>query len=176
MIICWISKFALVGKYRPTVSPLWSRFVWKAETYSAILHDFGVPVFMNPLIGTPYLSGFMRFFGAKVGKRTFINTTDFTETDLIHLGDDVALNENAPLQAHLFEDRVMKIGSIRIGDRCSVGNFSVILCDSKIKDDAQVGHLSLVMKGETIPSGTYWSGCPARISDDPMRVLEKSHS
>ncbi len=171
--MCWFSKLLLVFKYRPTISPLWSRFVWKAETYSAVLHDFGVPVFINPLVGTPYINGLMRFLGAKVGRRAFINTTDWTETDLIHIGEDAALNENAPLQAHLFEDRVMKIGTIRIGDRCSVGNFSVILCDSRLKDDSHVGHLSLVMKGETIPSETFWSGCPARIAADPVQEFEK---
>jgi non-ribosomal peptide synthetase-like protein len=161
-LICRGAKALLVGRYQPTIQPLWSRFVWKVETYSAVLHDFGVPMFIVPLVGTPFLGGLMRFLGAKIGQRVFINSTDFTETDLIHLGDDVSINENAPLQAHLFEDRVMKIGPIRVGDRCSVGNFSVVLCDSELKNDAHVGHLSLVMKGETIPSNTFWAGCPAQ--------------
>jgi non-ribosomal peptide synthetase-like protein len=168
--MCWISKAVLVGRYQPAINPLWSRFVWKAETYSAILHDFGVAVFVLPLVGTPYLSGFMRFLGAKIGKRAFIHTTDFTETDMIYVGDDVALNVNAPLQAHLFEDRVMKIGTIRIGDRCSVGNYSVILCDSELKADSYVGPLSLVMKGETIPRGTFWVGSPAQAGTDAVKA------
>lgn len=162
-VIVFLSKLVLVGKYKPTIAPLWSPFVWRVETYSAIMHDFGVPLFMMPLIGTPYMSVLMRFFGAKVGHRAFINTTDFTETDLIHLGDDVAINANAPLQAHLFEDRVMKIGTIRVGDRSTVGVFSVILCDSEVKADAHIGHLSLVMKGETVPANTRWVGSPAQV-------------
>lgn len=162
-LIVKFSKWVLVGRYEPSVQPLWSRRVWNVETYSAVLHDFGVPVFVTALVGTPMLPAFMRFLGAKVGKRTFINTTDFTETDIIHIGDDVAINANAPLQAHLFEDRVMKIGPIKIGDRCSVGAYSVILCESELKSDSHIGDLSLVMKGETIPSHTYWIGSPAQI-------------
>ena len=104
--------------------------------------------------------------GAKVGKRTYIHSTDWTETDLITIGDDVAINSNAPLQAHLFEDRVMKVGPIKVGDRCSVGNYSVILCESEMKNDSHVGHLSLVMKGETIPSNTFWSGSPAQVREE----------
>ncbi len=161
-LLCRGSKAILIGTYRPTVQPLWSQFVWKTETHSAVLHDFGVPMFIGTLVGTPYLSAFMRMLGAKVGRRAFINTTDWTETDLIHIGADVAVNANAPLQAHLFEDRVMKVGPIRIGDRCTVGNYSVILCESELKSDAHVGHLSLVMKGETIPAHTYWEGSPAQ--------------
>ncbi len=165
-LICRISKQAFIGEYRPTIQPLWSQFVWKTETHSAILHDFAAPLFLTTLLGTPFLPWFMRFMGCKVGKRAFINSTDWTESDLITIGDDVAINANAPLQAHLFEDRVMKVGPIRVGDRCSVGNYSVILCDSELKNDSLVGHLSLVMKGETIPSHTYWAGSPAQICDD----------
>jgi len=172
-VMCRISKAILVGKYEPTVSPLWSPFVYRVETYSAVLHDFGVPTFIQPLVGTPYLAWLMRFLGASVGKRTFINTSDWTETDLIKIGHDVAINTDAPLQAHLFEDRVMKIGAITIGDRCSVGFHSVILCDSELRDDAHVGHLSLVMKGETIPSNTFWAGSPVQASEDPVRRHEQ---
>ena len=168
-LICLITKWILVGKYKPSVQPLWSRQVWNVETYSAVLHDFGVPLFVLPLVGTPMMSAFMRFLGAKVGHRVFMNSTDFTETDLIHIGDDVAINANAPLQAHLFEDRVMKIGQITIGDRCSVGTYSVILCESELKSDAHIGDLSLVMKGETIPSHTYWAGSPAQIDPNAGR-------
>lgn len=172
--LCKLAKFLLIGKYKPTVQPLWSRFVWKTETYSAILHDFAAPLFISDMSGTPFLSSVMRFLGAKVGKRCFINTTDFTETDLIQIGDDVAINANAPLQAHLFEDRVIKVGPIKIGDRCTVGNYSVILCESELKNDAHVEHLSLVMKGETIPAGTTWAGSPAQAlpdADDETRCL-----
>jgi non-ribosomal peptide synthetase-like protein len=172
-IICKVCKAILVGKYEPTVSPLWSPFVWRAETYSAVLHDFGVPTFIQALVGTPFLAWLMRFLGAKVGSRSFINTTDWTETDLIKIGSDVAINTNAPLQAHLFEDRVMKVGAITIGERCSVGHYSVILCDSELRDDAHVGPMSLVMKGETIPSNTFWAGSPVQASVDPVRLRER---
>ncbi len=168
-VICLISKWIFVGKYKPSVQPLWSRQVWNVETYSAILHDFGVPLFVLPLVGTPMMAAFMRFLGAKVGHRVFMNSTDFTETDLISIGDDVSINANAPLQAHLFEDRVMKIGPITIGDRCSVGTYSVILCESELKHDSHIGDLSLVMKGETIPSHTYWAGSPAQIDQNAGR-------
>jgi len=170
IVICRLSKFILIGRYRPTIQPLWSQFVWRTETHSTVIHDFAAPLFISDLEGTSYMSAFMKFMGARIGRRAFINSTDWTETDLIHLGEDVAINSNAPLQAHLFEDRVMKVGPIKVGSRCSVGNYSVILCDSELKQDAHVGHLSLVMKGETIPSNTLWRGSPAQAVED-TRVL-----
>lgn len=162
LVICLICKKLLVGTYRASIHPLWSSFVWRAETYSTVLHDFGDPLFFQHLSGTPYLATVMRLLGARIGRRAYINSMDWTETDLIHIGEDAAINSNAPLQVHLFEDRVMKLGPIRIGDRATVGIYSVVLCDSQVKSDAQIGHLSLVMKGETIPSHTRWAGAPSR--------------
>lgn len=160
--LVWMCKKILIGVYKPNTQPLWSTFVWRVETYSAILHDFGVPTFITPLLGTWFMPMLMRFLGARVGERTFINTTDWTETDLIDIGEDVAINAHAPLQAHLFEDRVMKVGPISIQDRSTVGIYSVVLCDSKVKADAHIGPQSLVMKGETIPSNSYWVGSPSQ--------------
>lgn len=158
-----LAKKLLIGKYKPTIQPLWSRFVWKTETFAMFFHDFAGQLFVSTLLGTPYMAIFLRFMGAKVGRRAFIDTFDLTEFDLLSIGEDTAINFNAPLQAHLFEDRVMKMGRISIGDRCSVGISSVVLFDSVLENDSHVGHISLIMKGETIPSGTYWTGSPAQV-------------
>ena len=89
-------------------------------------------------------------------------TTDFTEFDLVRLGDDVALNEDCGIQTHLFEDRVMKMSTVTIGSRVSIGSNTLILYDTVIEDDVKVGDLSLLMKGERLLKGTEWSGAPVR--------------
>jgi hypothetical protein len=33
-----------------------------------------------------------------------------------------------------------------------------------VGDNARIGPLTLVMKGEFIPPGTSWSGCPAALT------------
>ena len=71
------------------------------------------------------------------------------------------MNEDCVLQTHLFEDRVLKASSLRIGADCSVGATSVVLYDSMMEDGARLDALSLVMKGETLPAGTTWAGIPA---------------
>lgn len=159
-----ISKKVLIGRYAPRTEPLWSRYVWNSETFSAVFHDFGAPLFLMPLLGTPYLNMILRWYGAKIGRRVFLDTSDLTEFDLLEIGDDAAVNHNAALQAHLFEDRVMKVGALSIGARASVGTCSVILFESVMEPDSHVGPLSLVMKGETIPSNTRWVGSPAQVA------------
>ena len=160
-------KWVVVGRYKPTQAPLWSPFVWRTELVTSTYENLAVPLLLDLLRGTPYLNLYLRLMGCKIGKRVFTDTTDITEHDLVTVGDDAALNENAGIQTHLFEDRVMKVSGIQIGKRATVGSLAIALYDSVIEDDAQLGDLSVLMKGETLPAGTAWEGSPAQ----PARSL-----
>ena len=74
---------------------------------------------------------------------------------------DSEINALACPQTHLFEDRVMKIDHVSIGKGVYLGPRSAVLYSAKVADHARVGALTLVMKGEYIPAGSSWSGCPA---------------
>ena len=100
--------------------------------------------------------------GATIGRRVYLDTTDLTEFDLVTIGDDAALNDAAGLQTHLFEDRVMKVSHVTIGARATVGSLAIVLYDAVIEDGAELGDLSVLMKGETLAAGTAWEGSPAR--------------
>ena len=156
-------KWAVVGRYQVTTAPLWSPFVWRTELVTATYENLAVANLLEPMKGTPWLPLYLRLMGARVGRRCYVDTTDLTEHDLVDIGDDVALNDFAGLQTHLFEDRVMKVGAIRIGDRATIGSLAIVLYDAEVGADAQLGDLSVVMKGETLPGGTNWEGSPARI-------------
>jgi non-ribosomal peptide synthetase-like protein len=152
----------MMGFYRPSERPLWSPFVWRTEVVTSLLDNFASPFFLDLLAGTPFICWFFRLLGAKIGRRVYLDTTEFTEFDLIHIGSDVAINLDCTLQTHLFEDRVMKMSTIKVGDGCSLGAMSLVLYDTQIGDGVTVGDLSLVMKGETLPPHTAWTGIPGR--------------
>ncbi len=56
----------------------------------------------------------------------------------------------------------MKVSGIEIGARATIGSMAITLYDSVVEDDAQLGDLSVLMKGETLPARTSWEGSPAR--------------
>jgi non-ribosomal peptide synthetase-like protein len=85
---------------------------------------------------------------------------DITEFDMVSIGDEAVINRHAGPQTHLFEDRVMKVGRIDIEKRGVMKSYSVALPGSRIGEGGQLGSLSLVMKGETVPSGEAWEGAP----------------
>jgi non-ribosomal peptide synthetase-like protein len=155
-------KWVLKGRYRPGERPLWSPFVWTAELVATLQEHLADLMLLDALRGTPFLSPFLRLLGAKVGRRAYIETTDMTEYDLVTIGDDVALNRDCTVQTHLFEDRVMKMSTVAIGDGCSVGAVSLVLYDTALEAGSSLGSLSLQMKGEVLPAGSAWEGIPAR--------------
>ena len=154
-------KWILVGRYRPRAAPMWTPFVWLSEAVTNLYESLAVPNALNMLRGTPMLPWALRLLGAHIGRGVFMNTTDLTEFDCVHIGDEAELNAWCGPQTHLFEDRVMKIGRVDIGPRVTVGARSTILYDAAVGEGACLGPLTLVAKGETLPAGTRWEGSPA---------------
>jgi len=157
-----VLKYVFIGKFKPQQKPMWNDKVWRSEAITTTYEALSVPFLLDYMRGTPWLPIAMRILGVKVGKRVWMNTTDITEFDMVSLGDDVALNENCGPQTHLFEDRVMKVGSVKIGARSSIGAGTIILYDTEIGTDCMIDALSLVMKGERLATGTDWTGSPVQ--------------
>jgi len=159
-----IAKWLVVGRYRPRVEPLWSRFVRRSEFITGLYEAAAVPALLYMLLGTPMLPPMLRLFGAQVGRRTWIATTYLTEFDLVDIGDDAMIGRDVSLQTHLFEDRVMKMSTVRVGAGVTVGDRGIVLYDASIGPEAALEPLSLVMKGEHLPARTRWRGIPAEAA------------
>ena len=161
-IFTWLAKWIFVGRYQPAQYPMWTWNVWKTEAVTSLYEALAVPFFLEFVRGTPFLPIFLRLMGVKIGKMTYLDSTDITEFDLVEIGNFSTINFDAGPQTHLFEDRIMKIGSVKIGQNTSIGARTVILFDTEIGNGCRLSALSLVMKGEKIPSNTSWSGIPIK--------------
>lgn len=155
-------KWLLVGRYRERVEPLWSGFVRRTEFMTGLFETTAVPALLAALTGTPMLNPLLRLYGVKVGRRALIETTYITEFDLVSIGPDANIGAHASLQTHLFEDRVMKMGRVRLDASATLGSRSVVLYGARVGSDAVLAALSLAMKGETLPQATRWVGIPAQ--------------
>ena len=154
-------KWALIRRYKKCSVPMWTPFVWLSEGITNLYEGIAVPNFLRYLRGTPLLPVALNILGCRIGKGVYLDTTDITEFDCVSIGDYSELNALACPQTHLFEDRVMKIDHVTIGERVYMGPRSAVLYSAVVADNAQLGVLTLVMKGEFIPPATSWQGCPA---------------
>ena len=156
-----VLKWSLIRRYKKCSVPMWTPFVWLSEGITNLYEGIAVPNFLRYLRGTPLLPVALNFLGCHIGKGVYLDTTDITEFDCVSIGDYSELNGLACPQTHLFEDRVMKIDHVTIGQRVYMGPRSTVLYSAVVADNAQLGALTLVMKGEFIPAATRWKGCPA---------------
>ncbi|KAF2771241.1 Non-ribosomal peptide synthetase C-terminal [Teratosphaeria nubilosa] len=155
-----IFKWILIGRYKPAEWPLWSMNVWLSELVTSTWETTAEPLLANLLVGTPYLAWCFRLLGVKVGSRVTLLASDITEYDCVSIGDEAMVNQRCGAQTHLFEDRVMKIGHVSFGEQAALKPYAVCLPGSSVGDRAQLGSLSLVMKGESLPEATAWEGAP----------------
>ncbi|GAA2266366.1 MULTISPECIES: Pls/PosA family non-ribosomal peptide synthetase [Kitasatospora] len=161
-LVVVLLKWLVIGRYRPRVEPLWGIWVRRTELITGLFENLVVPSLIAFLTGTPLMAWVMRLFGARIGRRVWLNTTYLTEFDLVEVADDAAVGERTSLQTHLFEDRVMKMSTVRVGEGSSVGLRCVVLYDAEVGAGTSLDGLSLVMKGERLPPHTRWRGIPAR--------------
>ena len=153
-------KWTLIGVYKPAEWPLWSLNVWLSEAVTSTWETITEPLLASLLVGTPYLAWCFRLMGANVGARVTLLSSDITEYDCVTIGDEAIVNQSCGAQTHLFEDRVMKVGQVTMGRRSCAKPYSICLPGSSISGGAQLGSLSLLMKGESLPEYTAWEGAP----------------
>jgi non-ribosomal peptide synthetase-like protein len=154
-------KWAVVGRFRSGARFLWSFWMWRVETVAEI-ELLMTSSYASLLNGTPWLPMFYRLQGARIGRQVCILDGSLIEEDLTTIEDHATVQ--GILQTHLFEDRVMKLGTTHIEEGASIGN-SIVLYDSRVGASASLGDLSLVMKNENLLAGHRYRGLPAENVD-----------
>jgi non-ribosomal peptide synthetase-like protein len=169
ILVTMFIKWTMVGRYRRGAHPLWCGYVWRSELVAGVYANVCVNLFLDMLRGTPFIAWPLRALGMTVGRRCYIDTTWFSDFDLVDIGDEAALNDNATPLTQLFEGRVMMTGPVKIGRRCRLGAEASLQYDTEMLEGSSLGEMSLLMSGETLPAATRWHGIPARPDASVMR-------
>ena len=166
------AKWVLVGRIRVSEHPLWSGFVWRNELVDAFVEMIAAPWFARPAAGTWIMNVWFRSLGARVGRGVWCETYWLPEPDLVELSDGVTVNRGCVVQTHLFHDRMMSMDVVSLRAGSTLGPNSVILPAAVLGKHATVGPVSLVMRGESVPSRTRWIGNPIGPWDESPDAAE----
>ena len=158
--ITTLAKWAIVGPIRAGEKPLWSSFVWRTEVSDTFTEMLAAPWFARAAVGTPAMAVWLRSLGANIGKGVWCDSYWLPEPDLVTLGDGSTVNRGCVVQTHLFHDRIMSMDRVELEEGATLGPHSVVLPAASIGAHATVGPASLVMRGESVPVGSRWSGNP----------------
>jgi non-ribosomal peptide synthetase-like protein len=83
----WLFKWLAVRRYGQRAVPMWTPFVWLSEAATNLYEGVAVPWFLRYLRGTPWLNDALNLLGADIGRGVYLDTTDITEFDCVHIGE-----------------------------------------------------------------------------------------
>lgn len=125
---------------------------------------FGVAILFKHLRGSSLACVVARCFGAKIGRNVFYDTMPPCEMDLITIADNVILQEDSFIIAHVVDNGYLQHGPVIIEEGCSINLFTIVLPGAIMKSSSTLEPLSLLLKGEVITANTVWHGNPAQLA------------
>lgn len=158
-----LMKWLCVQRIKPGEHELWSAFVWLNELQDQFVETVAGPWFLAHTMGTGSLNMFLRALGAKIGRGAWLDSYWLPEADLVSIGRGASVGPGCVVQTHLFQDRVMSLDTVTLGDGATMGPHSVALPAAAIEQAATAGPASLVMRGDHVPAATKWQGNPIEI-------------
>jgi len=159
MLVSIIMKWALIGRYKEGVYPLWGFYYFRFWLAKKFVDAIPLSLFS----GTPFIKLYYRLMGAKIGKGVYMGSDRLRAFDLIDIGNNCSISKEATLLGYIIEDGLLKIGRITVEKDCFVGVRTLLNINTKMEMHSSVGELSLISPGMTIPKSEYWQGSPARF-------------
>jgi non-ribosomal peptide synthetase-like protein len=152
-------KWGLLGRIRPGQHAFWSCWCMRWDLLY-VAWEFLARAPISTLEGTLLLPWYLRAMGARIGRRVVLGEgfAQVVDPDMLDLGDDATVQ--ALFQAHTFEDRVLKLGRVRVRAGATVGAGAVLLYGADVGEGARVEPHGVVMKGERLLPGRTYAGSP----------------
>ncbi|CAF1542277.1 unnamed protein product, partial [Adineta steineri] len=122
--------------------------------------------FICPFLGnTQWLIRLFQAYGAHIGENVIMpDISSITDYHLMTIGDNVRLNMGTQIQCHSFEQRILKLAPVSIGNSCILMSYSIVMAGCKIMSNNRLYPMTLIMKNDQLPPDTHWKGVPARKS------------
>jgi maltose O-acetyltransferase len=120
----------------------------------------------------------LRTRGLVLGKNVSFQDGVFIDPShcfLVSIGDDCVFAPNVRLIAHDASTKLVagatRLGAVRIGSRCFLGDSVIVLPGVSIGDDCVIGAGSVVSR--SIPAGSVAAGNPARVVKQTLEYRER---
>jgi non-ribosomal peptide synthetase-like protein len=113
------------------------------------------------LEGALLLNAFLRLTGVRVGRRVVLGRgfSQVVDPDMLAIEDDATVTGH--IQAHSFEDRVLKTDRVSVGAGATVGFGAVLFYGATVGEGATVAPESVLMKYDAVGPHGRVVGCPA---------------
>src|SRR5207247_11153294 len=86
-------------------------------------------------------------------------------TDLLTIGAATVMRRESSFFCYRAQAGRIEIGPVTLGRDVFVGETSVLDINTSMGDGAQLGHVSSLHSGQSVPAGERWHGSPARRTE-----------
>jgi non-ribosomal peptide synthetase-like protein len=125
---------------------------------------------LNSLYATVFMRNWYRLMGSKVGRGTEISANFSGRYDLVTLGENNFIGDEAIFGDEEVRGGWMTLDTVRTEDRCFFGNLSVVAKGSVIESDALLGVKSRMPESLHMRAGETWFGSPAFLVPNRQKV------
>lgn len=154
-------KWLLLGRVQPGQHPLWSCWCSRWDFFYVAWNQWARAA-LAQLEGTLWLNAYLRLMGMRIGRRVVLGPgfAQVVDPDMLTFEDEATVSSD--LQAHTFEDRVLKIDRVRVGRGATIGSHTVVFYGADVGDDALVAPHGIVMKRDVLEPDRIYVGSPTR--------------
>ena len=154
-------KRVLIGRYQPLRAPVWGGFYvrnWMVQQTVRL-----VP--WRLLDGTEFQLAALRALGVRIGQRVHVHrgvNLLHGGWDLLDIGDDVTLSQDANVRLVDLEDGQVIVGPVWLGEGATLEVRAGVGPYTRLERGACLTALSALSGGGRIPEGERWDGVPAQ--------------
>ena len=131
-----IAKWTIIGRYKEGLYPMWGPYHTRWWMVQKIVSLYGMGIFrLHPYTTSLYC----RLMGAKIGKNVSLTEVVLGEWDLLDIRDDVSLTKCICRPFAVEANTSMSLRRIIIGERASIGVFSVVAPGTEVVADTCIG-------------------------------------
>ncbi|MFD3945223.1 Pls/PosA family non-ribosomal peptide synthetase [Streptomyces sp. NPDC058579] len=150
-----VTFFAPLG---PLFCSIYDVRFWRRERYWKVPSE----AYLQVLNGTPFKSAVWRMLRVRIGRNVFDDGCSLPERSMVTIGDGCTLNAGSVVQCHSQEDGAFKSEPSRLGPGSTLGVGAFVHYGVEVGARAVLETDCFLMKGETVPDDSRWTGNPAR--------------
>ena len=144
LVVVVLHKWVLRGRQTEgTIVPLRGPS-YHARLQTLVLQNYAGVAALETLRGSVFAPWYLRLLGSRTDGSAYINTLTITEPDLLTVGKQTVLDQDAVIMPNALEGRALVLGPVQVEDHARLGAASLILRNCSVKRGAELAETAVL--------------------------------
>ncbi|TFJ86619.1 hypothetical protein NSK_002273 [Nannochloropsis salina CCMP1776] len=144
LVVVVLHKWILRGRQMEgTIVPLRGPS-YHARLQTLVLQNYAGVAALETLRGSVFAPWYLRLLGSRTDGSAYINTLTITEPDLLTVGKQAVLDQDAVIMPNALEGRALVLGPVQVENHARLGAASLILRNCSVKRGAELAETAVL--------------------------------